>query len=49
MTRRVLADKELELEMCQYNYTLAERHFSYAVLRNKLQMLLDNAFGVNNY
>ncbi len=49
MTRKVLADRELEIEMCQYNYALANRHFSYAVLRNKLKMLLDNAFGINNY
>lgn len=49
MTLRVLADKELEIEMCQHNYELANRHFSYQVLRNKLRMLLGNAFGVNNY
>ena len=24
-------------------------YFSYSVLRNKLQLLLDNAFGTNNY
>jgi glycosyltransferase involved in cell wall biosynthesis len=49
MTRRVLADKEFEIEMCQHNYKLANRHFSYRVLRNKLRVLLGNAFGVNNY
>ena len=49
LTRKVLGDRELEIEMCQYNYELANRHFSYAVLRNKLSMLLDNAFGINNY
>ena len=48
MTRRILADKELEIQMCQRNYELATRYFSYAVLRNKLQVLLDNAFGTNN-
>ncbi len=49
MTRQILGDRELEIEMCQYNYELANRHFSYSVLRNKLRMLLDNAFGINNY
>ena len=48
MTRRVLADKKLEIEMCQHNYELASRHFSFNVLRNKLKILLDNAFGTNN-
>jgi hypothetical protein len=49
MTRRVLADKELEIDMCEHNYELANRYFSFTVLRNKLRMLLDNAFGTNNY
>jgi len=49
MTRKVLADKEFENQMCQHNYDLAARYFSYSVLRNKLQLLLDNAFGTNNY
>jgi glycosyltransferase involved in cell wall biosynthesis len=48
MTRRILADKNLEIAMCQHNYELANRHFSYAILRNKLKILLDNAFGTNN-
>jgi glycosyltransferase involved in cell wall biosynthesis len=47
-TLEVLADKELEAAMCQQNYDLARRHFSYSVLRNKLSLLLDNAFGTNN-
>lgn len=49
MTCKILTDKELEVQMCQHNYELAERYFSYTVLRNKLKMLLDNAFGTNNY
>lgn len=49
LTRRILADKKLEIEMCKHNYALANRHFSYAILRNKLKILLDNAFGTNNY
>jgi glycosyltransferase involved in cell wall biosynthesis len=49
ITRRVLADKDYEVQMCLHNYELAERYFSYTVLRNKLKVLLDNAFGTNNY
>jgi glycosyltransferase involved in cell wall biosynthesis len=49
MTRRVLADKEYQNQICQHNYELAKRYFSFSVLRNKLQMLIDNAFGTNNY
>jgi len=49
MTCKVLADKEFEIDMCEHNYELASRYFSYTVLRNKLRMLLDNAFGTNNY
>lgn len=48
LTRKLLDDKELEIEMCEQNYALARRHFSYAVLRNKLSVLMDNAFGTNN-
>ncbi len=49
MTRKVLADKDFQLQMCQHNYELAKRYFSYTVLRNKLKLLLDNAIGTNNY
>lgn len=49
MTHKVLADKEFEIEMCEHNYELANHYFSFTVLRNKLRMLLDNAFGTNNY
>ena len=48
MTHKVLSDKALELDMCRHNYALATRYFSYTVLRNKLQVLLDNAFGVDS-
>ena len=47
-TRKLLDDKEFEREMCEQNYELARRHFSYAILRNKLSVLMDNAFGTNN-
>ena len=49
MTRKVLADKEFEIQLCQHNYELANRYFSFKVLRNKLKILLENAFGTNNY
>ena len=49
LTCKVLTNKDLEIEMCEHNYALAKRYFSYTVLRNKLRMLLDNAFGTNNY
>ncbi len=49
LTRRILADKELEIQMCEHNYKLALRYFSFSVLRNKLKILLDNAFGTNSY
>jgi glycosyltransferase involved in cell wall biosynthesis len=49
LTRRILADKELEIRMCEHNYQLALRYFSFSVLRNKLNNLLDNAFGTNSY
>ena len=49
LTRRILADKELEIQMCEHNYQLALRYFSFSVLRNKLKILLDNAFGTNSY
>ena len=49
MTRKILGDKDLEIEMCQHNYELANRHFSYQVLRNQIRILLSNAFGTNNY
>ena len=47
-TRKVLANKEFQIQMCQHNYELANRYFSFTVLRNQLQLLLDNDFGTNN-
>lgn len=48
-TREILADKELADRLCQINYELALRHYSYKGLRHKLGALLDNAFGVNDF
>ena len=47
-TIRILDDPQLQDEMCEFNYRLALRHFSYRVLRDKLMILLLNAFGTNN-
>jgi glycosyltransferase involved in cell wall biosynthesis len=45
-TLDILNDPELESTMCGYNYQIALRHFSYRTLRNKLSVLLTNAFGM---
>ena len=46
-TLRVLDDGAYQAEMCNLNYDLALRHFSYKVLRSKFHVLLANAFGTN--
>ncbi len=46
-TLRVLDDPSYQAELCDFNYELALRHFSYKVLRSKFQVLLANAFGTN--
>ncbi|MBW8010428.1 MAG: glycosyltransferase family 4 protein [Chloroflexi bacterium] len=46
-TRELLNNPKLVAEMCDHNYRLAVNHFSYMVLRHKLQIELDNAFGTN--
>jgi glycosyltransferase involved in cell wall biosynthesis len=44
-TRKVLLNPQLAEEMCEHNYQLALKHFSYQILRNKLRELLNDAFG----
>ena len=44
-TRKVLMTPELSEEMVEHNYQLAIRHYSYAVLRQKLRGLLLDIFG----
>jgi glycosyltransferase involved in cell wall biosynthesis len=46
-TLRILDDPSYQRELCRHNYALALRHFSYKVLRAKLQVLLANAFGTD--
>jgi glycosyltransferase involved in cell wall biosynthesis len=43
--RRVLQDTRLANEMTERNYELAKRHYSYAMLERRLQMLLADCFG----
>jgi len=46
-TLRILDDPAHQVELCNFNYALALRHFSYKVLRRQFQVLLVNAFGIN--
>ena len=46
--RNILLKPQLAKKMCDYNYKLAKKHYSYRVLRNKLHVLLNNAFGTNH-
>jgi glycosyltransferase involved in cell wall biosynthesis len=48
-TLRVLDDTSYQAELCSHNYALALRHFSYKVLRAKLQDLLVDAFGTDRH
>jgi glycosyltransferase involved in cell wall biosynthesis len=45
-TLEILNDLELQTNLCGFNYQIALRHFSYRTLRNKLMVLLTNAFGM---
>lgn len=44
-TREVLSDGQLVDNWVQENYSIALRYYSYENLREKLNLLLDNAFG----
>jgi len=46
--REILLNPQIAKEMCEYNYKLALKHYSYKVLRNHLRILLNNAFGTNH-
>ena len=45
--REVLESPERRENMVNTNYEIATRHYSFAVLRRYLNMLLTNFFGVN--
>jgi len=44
-TRKLLDDNVLRHEMVEHNYEMARRYFSYSILRDKLNAILNNAFG----
>lgn len=46
--REILESDERRRQMVNHNYAVAKRHFSYAVLRRCLNMLITNFFGVDN-
>jgi glycosyltransferase involved in cell wall biosynthesis len=46
-TLRILDDFPHQEKLCNLNYSLALRYFSYKVLRSQLRVLLANAFGSN--
>ncbi|MGD9008811.1 MAG: glycosyltransferase family 4 protein [Desulfobacteraceae bacterium] len=46
--REILESDERRQQMVSHNYAVARRHFSYAVLRRYLNMLITNFFGVDN-
>ena len=46
-TRKVLSDEKLRKQMVDHNYDMARRYYSYSILRDKLNVILDNAFGHN--
>jgi glycosyltransferase involved in cell wall biosynthesis len=45
-TRKVLAEPALASEMCEWNYQLGLKNFSYSTLRANLQMLLSIGLGI---
>ena len=44
-TQKILGDKVLRTEMVEHNYEMARRYFSYSILRDKLNAILNNCFG----
>lgn len=44
-TRQVLKDPALQKQMTESNYQIASRHYSYRMLRRRLETLLHYAFG----
>lgn len=45
--REVLENPNLQKRMTAHNYTVAARHYSYAMLRRQLDNMMANFFGVN--
>lgn len=47
-TKDILKNRDLSQTICQHNYELGRRHFSYTVLKNRLRVLIDEALGLGN-
>ena len=45
LTRKILNDDVLRAEMVDHNYEMARRHYSYSILRDKLNAIFNNFFG----
>ncbi len=45
--REILADRGLRQEMVEHNFRLANRYYSYSILRRRLQTLLINVLGMD--
>jgi len=46
-TREILTDQKLSSEICERNYELGKRYYSYQVLRNRLTLLINESLGAN--
>ena len=44
--REILENPQRREQMVEHNYQVATRHYSYAVLRKRLNFLLGNFFGI---
>jgi len=45
--REILENQKRLKQMVDYNYEVATRHYSYAVLRKRLNFLMGNFFGID--
>ena len=45
LTNKILNDNVLRTEMVEHNFEIARRYFSYSILRDKLNAILNNCFG----
>jgi hypothetical protein len=45
LTNQILDDPNLEKKMVEHNYLVAKRYFSYALLRDRLEIFLERFWG----
>jgi len=45
LTKQILANPEMARDLVEHNYRLGKDYYSYKLLRNKLSILISNAFG----